>query len=98
MKGRKRCHFQSEIKMATYCGAFVILEELEMTVGICVILKEMTVVEFVSNLERDDRDKDGHSDEILSGRSSHGGTSEQESEITTIISAVGTILSQENCT
>jgi len=48
-------------------------------------LKDDSGGEFVSDRERVDRDKDGYSDEILSGHSSHGGMSEQESEITTII-------------
>ena len=55
---------------------------------------------FVSDLERDDGDKDGYSNEILSGHSSNGGTSEQESEITVIPPsplAISTILWQENC-
>lgn len=45
----------------------------------------MTVVKRVGDQnERDDGDKDGYSNEILSGHSSNGGTSEQESEITVI--------------
>lgn len=45
----------------------------------------MTVVKRVGDQnERDDGDKDGYSNENLSGHSSNGGTSEQESEITVI--------------